>query len=464
MVDKKRITIIGGGPGGYVAAIKAAQLGAEVNLVEKENFGGTCLNWGCIPTKALVRSAEVYDELKNAGEYGCMTENVSFSLKKIMRRKDKVVRRLVKGVEYLLKKNGVNLISGKADIKDRNTVTVTGEKEKEIETDYIIIATGSGPAVLEIEGIDLPGVMYSKEALSLEELPEKLVIVGAGIIGMEFASIFSTFGVNVTVVEYLDRILPQINADLAEEMTKSAKRKKIKLHTGAKVEEITEEDGEYSVHFIEDNKPSNVTGDRVLMAVGRVPSSGGINIESLGIELNDNGKGIKVNEKMETNIPGIYAIGDVTDKILLAHVASHQGIVAAKNIMGQSCIMDYSAVPSAIFTDPEIATVGLDETEADRKGIKFEVGTFPFSANGKVLTMGDMTGFIKIIKEKDSGKVIGGSIIGAHATDLIAELTLAVKNGLTAENIAETIHAHPTTAEVVHEAALSAEGGAIHYV
>ncbi len=463
MVEKKKIAIIGGGPGGYVAAIRAAQLGAEVSLIEKENLGGTCLNWGCIPTKAMVRSAEVYDELKNAKQYGCQAKDISFSLKKIISRKDRIVRRLVKGVDYLLRKNGVNVISGEAEIKDSNTVFVKSNEDAEIKTDYIIIATGSKVSELPIEGIELPGVIYSKQALALKELPDEMVIVGAGIIGMEFASIFATLGVKVTVVEYLDRILPQVNADLAEEMAKAAKSKKIKFHTGARVEKISEDNGRYSVHFMEDNKQSSVTGDKVLMAVGRVPNLGGIDIEELGIKLNSDGKGIKVNDKMETSVPGIYAIGDVTNRILLAHVASHQGIVAVKNIMGQSVNMDYSAVPSAIFTAPEIATVGLDEITASRQGINYETGRFPFSASGKVLTMGDITGFIKIIKEKDTGKVIGGSIIGAHATDLIAELTLAIKNGLTAEDIAETIHAHPTTAEVIHEAAMSVEGGAIHY-
>ncbi|WP_197051371.1 dihydrolipoyl dehydrogenase [Caloranaerobacter azorensis] len=459
------ITIIGGGPGGYVAAIQAAKMGAKVVLVEKDTVGGTCLNRGCIPTKSLVRSAEVYKNLKQAKEFGCYAENVNIDIKKVIARKDNIVNQLVKGIHYLLSKHNVQVISGAGKIQDKETVYVKkGMEETIIKTKNIIIATGSKTSKLPIPGIDIENVIYSDEALELKELPNKLIIVGGGVIGMEFAFIFANFGVDVTVIEYLDEVLANLDEDIIKEISKIASNKGIKIHTGAKVEEIIKsEDGQCIVSFIKDNEKKYVTAEKVLMAVGRVPNFDGLDIEKLGIELNDNGRGIKVNDKMETNIPGIYAIGDVTNKIQLAHVASHQGIIAVKNIMGETCEMDYECVPSAIFTDPEIAVVGINEKIAEKEGIEIEVGKFPFVANGKALTLGESEGFIKIIKEKATGKVIGGAIIGAHATDLIAEITLAIKNGLTAEQIVETIHAHPTTAEVIHEAALAVEGGAIHF-
>ncbi|ACL70848.1 dihydrolipoyl dehydrogenase [Halothermothrix orenii] len=458
------ITIIGAGPGGYVAAIKAAQMGAKVVLVEKDKLGGTCLNRGCIPTKALVRSAEIYNYLKEADDFGCHAENISLNMKKVIKRKDKIVSRLVKGIEFLMRKNGVKVIQGSGQIKDPETVYVKKDNgDVVINTSNIIIATGSVPAHLPIEGADLPGVINSAEALELEELPEKMVIVGGGVIGMEFAFIFNSFGVDVTVVEYLDDILASNDSDICSEITSIAENRNIKIFTGSRVEKINEtEDGKYIVSFTQNDKNKFVTGDKVLMAVGRKPFFEGIGVEELGLELNEKGRGIKVNDKMQTSIPNIYAIGDVTSKILLAHAASHQGIVAVKNIMGEECKMDYGAIPGAVFTDPEIATVGYNEKTATEAGIEYNVGVFPFKANGKVLTLGENKGFIKILTEKDTDKVIGCSMIGPHSTDLIAEVTLAVKNGLRAEDIAETIHAHPTTAEVIHEAALSAYEKPLH--
>lgn len=460
------ITIIGGGPGGYVAAIQAGKLGANVILIEKEKLGGTCLNWGCIPTKCFVRSAEVYDNLKEAEKYGLYAENVSVNIKKVVQRKDMIVGQLVEGIGYLLEKNNVKVLKGTGEIIDKETVYVKeGRVETTIKTKNIIIATGSETAAIPIPGVDNKNVMTSSDALRLDELPKRLVIVGGGIIGMEFAFIFNSFGVDVSVVEYLDNILAILDDDVCDEITQIAKEKGIKIHTASKVENILEsENGECIVSFSKDEVKKYICADKVLMAVGRKPFLGALHIEELGIELNDNKRGIKVNDKMQTSIPNIYAIGDVTDKIQLAHVASHQGIIAVKNIMGEDIDMDYSVVPSAIFTKPEIAVVGISEKDAKEKGIDIEVGKFPFAANGKALTLGESRGFVKIIKEKSTGKVIGGVIIGPHATDLIAEVTLAVKNGLTVEQIIETIHAHPTTAESIHEGALASEGGALHFV
>lgn len=459
------ITIIGGGPGGYVAAIKAAQMGANVVLIEKNKLGGTCLNWGCIPTKALVRTSEVYKLLKNATVFGCEADNVTYNMRKINKKKDQVVKHLVKGINYLLKKNKVKVLKGIGKIEDKNTVSViTDINNYEINSKNIIIATGSKPVQLPIEGAGLPGVINSKQALSLNKLPESMVIIGGGVIGMEFAFIFRTFGVKVTVVEYLDSLLPaSVDKDVARELTGYAKKDKINVLTGCRVEKIKQgTNKDYNVLYDHDGEKKSVSGEKVLMAVGRKPFFEGAGVKELGIELNENDRGIKVNRKMETNISNIYAIGDVTNEILLAHVASHQGVVAVKNIMGEESEIDYKAIPSAIFTDPEIATVGIDERTAKEANIEVDIGKFPFAANGKVLTTGDSRGFIKIIKNKKTGRVIGSSIIGIHATDLISELTLAIQNGLTTREIVETVHPHPTTSEVIHEAALQVEDGAFH--
>lgn len=460
------ITIIGGGPGGYVAAIKAAKMGAKVILIEKDVLGGTCLNRGCIPTKSLVRSAEIFKNLKEAENFGCQAENISVDIKNVIGRKNRVITQLVQGIEYILKKHDVRVIRGIGEIKDCNTVFVK-EKAAEItiKTNNIIIATGSKSSSLPIPGKDLECVMDSSDALQMDELPEKMVIIGGGVIGMEFAFIFSGFGVDVTVVEFLDEVLAAFDSDIIEEISKIAKSKGIKIFTGSKVEQIIQgEDGQSIVVFSKDNEKKYISADKVLMAVGRQPSLDGLGVASLGLELNDKGRGIKVNEKMQTNIPNIYAIGDVTNRVLLAHVASHQGIVAVKNIMGVPSEIDYNVIPSAIFTDPEIAMVGIGEKAAKKQGIDVEVGKFPFAASGKALTMGESRGFVKIIKQKCTGKILGGAIIGPHATDLIAEIALAVKKGLTCEDVIETVHAHPTTAEAIHEAVLAAEGGAIHFV
>lgn len=459
------ITIIGGGPGGYVTALQAAKLGANVVLIEKEKLGGTCLNWGCIPTKCFVRSSEVFENLKEAEKYGLQAENVSVDMKKVVERKNKVVTQLVDGIKYLLDKNHVKVLQGKGEIINKETVYVKERNvENTIKTKNIIIATGSKTFTLPIPGVDLENVITSNEALDITSLPKSLVIVGGGIIGMEFAFIFNSFGVEVSVIEYLDNILSVLDEDVYEEITNIAIEKGINIYTGSRVEEIMEsENKECIVVFSKDDKKKFICSEKVLMAVGRKPYLGNLDIEKLGVELNDNKKGIKVNEKMQTSVSNIYAIGDVTNKIQLAHVASHQGIIAVKNILGEGVDMNYDVVPSGIFTNPEIAVVGLGEKEAMDKGLDIQVGKFPFEANGKALTIGESKGFIKLIKDKATGKIIGGSIIGPHATDLIAEVALAVKNGLKAEDIIETIHAHPTTAEAVHESALATEGGAIHF-
>lgn len=460
------ITIIGAGPGGYVAAIQAAKSGAKVALVEKENIGGTCLNRGCIPTKAFVRSAEVFKDLKESENYGLTAENISVDINKVVARKNEIVKQLVGGIEYLIEKNNIQLFMGEGKILDQNTVfTKHGNKETTIHTKNIIIATGSVSSLIPLKGVESPNILTSKELLDIKTMPKKLVIVGGGVIGMEFAFIFRNFGVDVTVVEFLDNILATLDDDISGEITSIAEEKGIKIYTSSKVEEIIDtEDKQSVVVFSKGDKKHYITADKILLAVGRRPNISGFDSKKLGIELNDRGRGIKVNEKMQTNIPNIYAIGDVTNIIQLAHVASHQGIVAVENILGKDEKMNYDVIPSAIFTDPEIAVVGISEKEAKKQNIDIVVGTFPFAANGKALTLGEARGFVKIIKEKSTDKILGAAIIGPHATDLIHELAIAVKNGLKDTDIIKTIHAHPTTSESIHEAALaSTKFGAIHF-
>lgn len=459
------ITIIGAGPGGYVAAIYAAKQGMKVVLIEKEHVGGTCLNHGCIPTKALVRSSEVYKNMVEADSFGLFADNISVKMEKVIKRKDGIISELKNGIEYLLEKHNIKKIDGNGEIIDKNTVFVkTGRAETTIKSKNIIIATGSTHSIVPIKGIDSKNVITSKETLAMTNLPKKLVIVGGGVIGMEFAFIYANFGVEVFVVEYANKILVSLDEDCCQEISSIAKEKGIKLYTSSKVEAISEtENGECVVSFNQNGVNKYISSDKVLVAVGRQPYIEGLGIEKLGIEMNDNKRGIKVNGKMQTNIPNIYAIGDVTNIIQLAHVASHQGIIAVDNILGKNKIINYSTVPSAIFTEPEIGVVGITEKIAKEKGIEIEVGKFPFAANGKALTLGEKEGFVKIIKNKSTGKIIGSTIIGPHATDLLASITLCINNGFTSKEITETIFAHPTISESLHEAALNLEGGAIHF-
>lgn len=459
-----QIAIIGSGPGGYVAALRAGQLGADTVLIEKGDLGGTCLNWGCIPTKAFVRSAEVFSDIKNAKDFGIKVEGAEIDFPAVVKRKDKIVKRLVAGINHLIKKDdNIDKIDGKASFIDQKTLKIEKEDEElEITADNIIIATGSEASTLPIPGADLDGILNSKSVLALDELPESMVVVGGGIIGMEFAFIFNSFGVDVTVIEYLDQLVTGVDKDIASELNRSARRRRINVKTSSEVKEIKKQDGGYQVIYKSKDKEKTAEAEKVLMAVGRKPYHKGLKLENAGVETEGRREGVKVDSKLQTNVEGIYAIGDVTDKILLAHVASHQGVIAVENIMGMDKKMHYDAVPGAIFTSPEIGTVGLSEEEAEAEGIDYRVGSFPFAASGKVKAMGEREGKIKIIVNNENDVIIGAAMIGIESSDLIAELGLAVNLGLTAEDLRETIHAHPTTAEVIHEAALDLADGAIH--
>lgn len=460
------IAIIGGGPGGYVAAIQAAQMGASVILVEQDALGGTCLNRGCIPTKAMIRSAEINHTIKNADRFGLASGHFPVDIQKVVARKDEVVKQLVQGIGYLLNKRGVTVLSGFGTLASKNTVTVEEKRyNTTITAENIILATGSSSCTLPIPGMFSPNVLTSTDALALSELPDKLAIIGGGVIGMEFAFLFANLGVEVTVLEFFPTILSVFDTDIIETVTESARKSGIKLITGANVKSILDnESGGSIVVYENDQKEKYDLFENVLVAVGRTPCYEGLNLEENGIALTANKKGIEVDETLKTSVDTVYAIGDITNKIQLAHVASHQGVVAVKNIMGQCCAMDYSTIPNAVFTSPEFAVVGVSERNAEREERKIKIGKFPFTANGKALAYGEPDGFVKLIEDAESGRLIGGAVVGPHATDMIGEITLAIKNGLTAEAITETVHAHPTCAEGIHEAALDLGLGALHFM
>ncbi|WP_242948733.1 dihydrolipoyl dehydrogenase [Caloramator quimbayensis] len=459
------IAIVGAGPGGYVSAIYAAKRGAKVVLIEKDSLGGTCLNKGCIPTKALIRSANVYNTIKKAEKYGCYCNDFGIDMNKIIERKNNIVNQLVDGIKYLLNKNNVETIYGEGKIFDTNKIIVkSNNTEITVNTKNIIIATGSKSSVPNIQGINNKNIIYSDEALNLTNLPKKLAIIGGGVIGMEFAHMLSSFGVEVYIIEYFDKCLSSLDDDLIEEIEKHTKEKNIKIYTSSLVKEFIEsEDGNIIVRFEQNSKEHYLACDKVLLSTGRAPYLPDISNEGINLEINEKGRGIKVNSKMQTNIPNIYAIGDVTGKSLLAHVASHQGIVAVENILGTDKEINYDDIPSAIFTDPEIAIVGITEKEAINRGIKYKVSKIPYSAIGKALCYGDIRGFAKLIEDVDTNRIIGAAIIGLGATDLLGELSLSVSMKVKAEDLIETIHAHPTTPEIIHEAALGLNLGAIHF-
>ncbi len=458
------LLIIGSGPGGYVAAIYAAKHGLKVTIVEKSELGGTCLNWGCIPTKALVKSSEIFHNVQNAAHFGVELDgNVSVNMKQVIDRKDEVKDKLVSGIDFLMKKNEINVIRGQASFVDEKTVAVTGKENYIVKAKDIMIATGSKISKIAIPGIDLPFVMNSTTALSCKELPKSIAIIGGGVIGMEFAFIYKNFGVDVHVIEFMDRLLTMVDRDISMEIQDIAKEVGIHIHTSSKVTKIQSAVDGKAVLTYEDKEGEHLlVSEKVLVAIGREPNLENLEIEKSGVILNDKGRGIKVDGAMRTNIKHIYAVGDVTNIIQLAHVASHQGIVAVENILNKEKEMDYSAVPNVIFTAPEIASVGIGEDEAKEKGLDVSVSKFSYAGNGKALTMNEPRGFIKLVKDNETGKIIGCSIIGADASSLISGMTLAIANGLTEKEITETIFPHPTTGEVIHEAALELGIGALH--
>jgi dihydrolipoamide dehydrogenase len=459
----KDIAIIGGGPGGYVAAIRAAQLGAKVSIIEKGEFGGTCLNRGCIPTKVLYRNAEILNTLKDINEFGIKIDNYSISVEQIQSRKETIVNQLVSGVEQLLKANNVDIILGAASLKDKNTVSIllkNGDTQ-EVTAKSIIIATGSIPSLPNIPGITLPGVFTSESILEFKEVPTNLVVIGGGVIGMEFAGIFNALGSKVNVVEFLPSILAPVDTDLTKRLSVSLKRKGIDINTNTKVISIEKVNEELIVTTDSKKGEMKLIADNVLVSVGRTPMIHGLNIEDIGIELDR--RAIKVDKNYETNIPNIYAIGDVNGKTMLAHAATHQGKKVAERIMGIIDLHSSEIVPSCIFVFPEISMVGITENEAKEKGIEYKTSKFLFGANGKALALGEGEGMVKVIASMDN-TILGVHIMGPHASDLIHEGNLAINNNMKVENITNMIHAHPTLSEAFEEAILGLTGEAIHAV
>ena len=456
-----RVAILGAGPGGYVAALKAAQLGAQVTVIEDIEVGGTCLNRGCIPTKALVASAEVYSKAKDLEEFGIELKGELIpNLQKINERKNKIVSVQVKGIRGLFKSWGVTLKEGRGTLLSPKEIEVRGKdgSTEKIEAEKIIIATGSRPAQIPSFIFDGKNILSSDDALNLTEMPKSMLIIGAGVIGCEFACIYKELGADVTMVEMMPRAVVTEDMEISGLLEKELKKKKIKLYTNVKVEKV--EVKENGVHaFLSDGK--EIIAEKVLVSIGRALNSDGIGLENTGIQKGKRGE-IPVNEKMETNVPDIYAIGDVTGGMLLAHTASTQGIIAAKNIMGHNEKMDYGTVPAAIFTSPEIASVGLREHQAEEKGIKIRIGHFQFRGLGKAHAMGEIVGFIKVIADEATDKLLGMHIIGPHASDLIHEGAVAMKAGLKVRDIANTIHAHPTLSEGIMEASEDVYHEAIH--
>lgn len=455
------VVIIGAGPGGYVAAIRGAQMGGKVAVIERDKVGGTCLNRGCIPTKALYYSAGALSGARHAADFGVSVGEVSFDLSKAVERKDGVVKKLVGGVEQLLKGNGVEVLRGDGYIEGPGRVRVTGAGGVEtIGAKSIIIATGSEPALIPAFNIDRKNVLTSTEILDLKAVPKSLLIIGGGVMGCEFATMFSTFGSSVIIVELLPTILSTEDKMVSRAVAKRYKDAGVTVLTEVSVESVTVE-GEGSVKTRLKDGREFIT-EKVLVAIGRSFNSERLGLDVAGVAV-DRGR-ISVSATMETNVKGIYAIGDVTGKMLLAHVASVQGTVAVSNALGKSATMDYSVIPAGIFTDPEIASVGLREKDAEAQGIKVSVGRFPYAASGKAMGMGETEGFVQIVSDPETDKVLGCSIVGAHATDLIGEVALAMRSGLKVKDIAETIHAHPTLPEIVMEAAEDVHGAAIHKI
>jgi dihydrolipoamide dehydrogenase len=473
-----KILVIGAGPGGYVAAVRAAQLGGEVTLIEKENVGGTCLNWGCIPSKIMKASAELLEKIHQAGEFGIsVTGAARPDMARLMARKAAVINAQIQGIEMLLKHHKIRLMKGEGTINGPGAATVksTAGEDVALTFDRLILAMGSTPTNIPSFPFDGERILSSNEALGLTEIPESILIVGGGVIGCEFACILATLGSRVTVVEALDRLLPlpSVDAECSKVLQREMKKRQIDIHVNRTVVEVTRTDTGTSVTIgpspfasnlrEKDKQPIVVTADKVLVSIGRSPATTGVGLSTIGVALTEKGW-IRADDHMRTRAAGVYAIGDVLgpEKVMLAHAASAEAQVAAENAMGGDRTMDYRVIPSAIFTIPEVATVGLSEAQAAEMGIAARADTVLYRSMGKAQVINELAGHAKIISEKGSGKILGVHLIGAHATDLIAEGALATQNGLTVNQIAGTIHAHPTLAEIMAETAFKASDRALH--
>ncbi len=445
------VAVIGAGPGGYVAAIRAAQLGASACVIEKGPLGGVCTNVGCIPTKVIWHSARMLLRLREAETLGLKPARVDFDFARLASRRDEVTATLRKGIQSLLSANDVELIRATASFADPHTLECRADDgERELSADKVIVATGSSSVELEAAPFDADGVWDSSDAVNAEHVPESIVVVGGGYIGCEFASIYAAFGAEVTLVEMMDRLLPGIEPDCARELTRSLRKMDVAIHTGTTLEGVERAGGGVQVRL---SGGETVTAEKCLVCVGRRPDAGGLALENAGLETGENGQ-IPVNEHMQTNQPSIYAVGDVTGGPLLAHVASQEGLVAAAHATGSlSAAMDYSVLPACVFVFPEIATVGLTREEAAEQGEQVVVVKFPFRALGKAHVVGETGGFVKMIAREETGQLLGVHICAAEASSLLGEACVALRIECTARELAETIHAHPTLPESLREAA-----------
>ena len=483
------VVVIGGGPGGYVAAIRAAQLGLKAAVVEREELGGICLNWGCIPSKALLRNAEVLSLINRADTFGITVGHVSADYGAGMARCRKVITTQVRGVNFLMRKNQIDVVRGNAKLSAKDHVSVSGgaDGDRELQTKNVIIATGT--RVRPLKGVEVDGehIISAREVWGVDTLPKSVLIVGSGAIGVEFATVFQAYGSEVTLVEYLPRVLPLEDEEISTELARSFSRRGIKIMTSTSVDgaeisgdsvkvqlspapggrtvdverpeelaqqELTTQQGQ--------TQPQTLEVERVLLAAGVLPNSGDLGLEALGVTINKRGF-IEIDERMQTNVPGIYAVGDVTGKVLLAHVASAQGEVAAEAIAGhQEIKLDYNAMPRCTYSNPQVASIGLTEAQAREGGREVHVGKFPFRPNGKAQALNDLDGQIKIIADAASGEILGAQLIGPDVTELIGEFSLARSLESTPFELARSVHPHPTLSEVIAEAALNVEGQAIH--
>ena len=465
MAEKFQTVVIGGGPGGYVCAIRLAQLGLKTACIESRGtLGGTCLNVGCIPSKSLLNLSEEFHKVQNLSNKGIEIGEVKLNLSKMMKSKDKAVTILTKGVEFLLKKNKVTYFKGTGSFKSKNEVSIKDEKNKEtiITSEKIIIATGSVPVSLPGIDFDEKIIVSSTGALKLEKVPKKMVVVGGGYIGLEMGSVWSRLGSEVHVIEFLDHITPGMDKEISQEFMKILKKQGINFHMQHKVELVkTNGSGAIISTKDKDGNKKDFNTDIVLVSVGRKPNTNGLNLEKIGVELDDK-KRIKTNKDFQTNVKNIYAIGDVIVGPMLAHKAEDEGIAVAENIAGQSGHVNYNTIPGVIYTTPEVASIGQTEEQLKEKNIKYKIGKFSFMANSRAKAIDDSEGFVKILADEKTDKVLGAHLIGPHAGELIAEIGVAMEFGASSEDIARTCHAHPTFSEAVKEAALSVDKRAIH--
>ena len=465
MSDKFQVVVIGGGPGGYVCSIRLAQLGYKTACIDsRSTLGGTCLNVGCIPSKSLLNLSEKFHSAKKFAEEGIEIDSIKLNLEKMMKNKDKSVLNLTKGVEFLLKKNKVTYIKGYASFKSGTKILVKdNNKEKIIVTEKTVICTGSEPASLPKINFDETKILSSTGALSLKSVPKKMVIIGGGYIGLEMGSVWSRLGSEVYVIEFLDHITPGMDREISKEFLKILQKQGIKFYLESKVESVIKNSKGIIVKSLnKENKKIDIECDAVLVAVGRKPNTGKLNLSNIGIELDDK-KRIKVDKKYQTNVKNIFAIGDVINGPMLAHKAEDEGIAVAEIIDGQEGHVNYNVIPGVVYTTPEVATVGKTEEQLKKDKVNYKIGKFSLMANSRAKTINETEGFVKILADSRTDKVLGAHIIGSNAGELIAEMALAMEFGASAEDIARTCHAHPTHTEAIKEAALAVDKRPIHF-